>query len=448
MKNRLFNFLTWLKVDQKLEIHIPEAFTPERPALNFHHQSFDTCIDEHHLASSLPVPTGDKPSLQNGPDVFISLGVPPATPMCLDDYLQSDRPQLTLHVVSFHDATLVSICWPHICADAMGLRDVVHAWSLMLAGREAEIPPMLSSCEDPMAKVGVDPSFISRHALEEQRLTGLWLFLWGIRFIIDMLWLGKMETRTIFLPRRTVRSLHREATGCLAARYEADTTSTDKRMPFLSEGDVLAAWMTCKASSVLPQSSTRTVGVYSAFDLRGRLVSTFPMKKGQGAYVQNAVFPFTTNIQARDVIARPDALGFVAHAIRRSLTTLTTEPQIHAFARLARASLEETQLPPLFGDTSSFLITCSNWTKTGIFESFDLGPAVLPQASTSACRAASTLKGRPVYYHVQGVSPNNMLARNTVFLIGMPNGDYWLNACFSPKVWREIEADFSMLSQQ
>jgi hypothetical protein len=76
--------------------------------------------------------------------VFRELGVPPNAPVCLDDYLTSDLPQMTLNVVSFTDATLVSLCWPHIAADAMSLRDVATAWNLVLAGLQSEITPMLS----------------------------------------------------------------------------------------------------------------------------------------------------------------------------------------------------------------------------------------------------------------------------------------------------------------
>lgn len=432
-----------------MEIHIPEEFTAERPALNFYHHSFDINIDEHGLGSTLPAPTGDIPSVQKSPADFIKFGVPCGAPTCLEDYLESDLPQLTLYIVSFNDTTLVSICWPHICADAVGLSDIGRAWSLMLAGRGDEIPPMLSFDQDPMAKVGVEPQFADRHVLESLQLKGVWLFLWGIRFILDMIWWRQLEMRTIFLPRRVVQSLHRKAMEPNTTRAFEAANSHQQEAPFLTEGDVLAAWMTCNAASVLPRSSTRTVGVSNAFDLRARLGSIFPAKKSEGAYVQNAVFPFTTNIPARNFI-RQNALQFVAQSIRHNLNVLTTEAQIHAFARLSRASLPDTQLPPVFGDTSLFLVTCSNWTKAGIFDALDFKAAALPQNPMDSPKTAQrsevrTLSGKPIYFHVQGVSPNNMLARNMAFFFGMPNGDYWVNGCFPPEVWTRINADLSAL---
>ena len=50
----------------------------------------------------------------------------------LDDYLDADAPQLRLHIVSFNDKILVSLYWPHTLMDAMGKRELLDAWTLML----------------------------------------------------------------------------------------------------------------------------------------------------------------------------------------------------------------------------------------------------------------------------------------------------------------------------
>lgn len=388
--------------------------------------------------------------------MFRQLGVPQNAPLCLDDYLTSDLPQLTLNVVSFTDATLVSLCWPHIAADAMSLRDLATAWSLVLAGRQSEIPPMLSSSDDPMAPAGKDPLFLETHILEEQQVKGWWLLLWGLRFVFDLLWWRKMETRTVFLPRKVVKQLRSNILASLAEKTEKDisTEVTEEQAPFVSEGDVVTAWISLiVASALLPSKSSRTVGISNAFDLRPRLPSIFPAKENEGSYVQNAVFPCWTNIPACDLIGKTDALEAAALKIRHSINTQTTEPQIHALARLTRISLEQTHLPPMFGDTSSFLITASNWSKARLFEVVDFGPAVQIvskyQGSTlimknksiggntgSACQA---VKSNPAYYCVDNVSPNNMLDRNAFFFAGTPNGDYWVNGCFPIAVWKAME---------
>ncbi|KAK1764025.1 hypothetical protein QBC33DRAFT_458388, partial [Phialemonium atrogriseum] len=259
--------------------------------------------------------------------------------------------------------------------------------------------------------------------------------------VLDMFWWRRMETRTVFLPRRTVRDLRVEAMASLAA--DADAAARDGPTPFVSEGDVLTAWMISMAASVLPLSSSRTVGISSAFGFRGRLTSMFLAREGEGANVQNAVLPFFTNPPASDLIARDNALEFAARPIRRNIETQATEAQIRAFARLARVSLVETELLPFFGDTSFFLVNCSDWTKVRFFEVLDFGPAVLSRRSANSNAALSHSWYNPVYYHVQGVSPNDMLARNSFFLVGTPNGDYWITGCFPPEVWRKVEVAVS-----
>ncbi|KAJ5554677.1 hypothetical protein N7513_004636 [Penicillium frequentans] len=455
-----------LNTEQRLEIQLPQVFTPDRPAVNFNHEEFHVSIDEHQLASKLPAPTPDVLSVQSGPSDFRKLAVPSSAPGCLDDYLASDQPQLTLKVVSFTDATLVSLHWPHITADAMSLRDLAVAWSLVLAGRESEIPPMLSSGDDPMATLGKDPRFLETHILDDYQVKGWRFFIWGLRFLFDLLWWRKMETRTVFLPRRVVSQLRDDALTSLRENVESDV-KTESPVSFISEGDVVTAWMSLiAASALLPLKSPRTVGISNAFDLRSRLPSLFPVKQEEGSYVQNAVFPCWTNIKAGELIGKNDALGVAALEIRKSIETQTTEAQVHALARLTRVSLAKTGLPPMFGDTSSFLITASNWSKARLFEMVDFAPALQSHSAWKDQQCTFTkdsendspkigsdsqfVKCNPVYYHVDNVSPNNMLARNAFFFACTPNGDYWVNGCFPIAVWKAIEGGLSdsfLLSQ-
>lgn len=445
------------QASQKLEIHIPRTFTTDRPAINFVHDEYHVSINEHSLASGLPECTS-VPSLFNGPSHFRALSVPHNAPVSLNDYLTSDSPQLTLYIVSFTDATIISLVWPHIASDAMGLRDLASAWSLVLAGRESEVLPMLSSDEDPMLNAGSNSSFAESHALEKTQVKGLWLFLWGIRFVLDLLWWPRMESKTIFLPHDTVKELRNDALNSIVDGSKDDGISVGEHLPFISDGDAVTAWVSSMAvSTLLPASSPRTVGIANAFDIRSRAPSMFSVKPDQGVYIQNAVLPCWANIAAQH-LAEKSGMGVAALAIRRSIELQTSEAQIHALARLTRLSLTETGIPPLFGDTSSFLLTASNWSKASIYEVFDLAPAVTsshdvlqsseltkqsiwveaPNSSIGQAR-----KGKPVYYHVHGVSSNNMLERNAFFMSATPSGDYWINGSFPSAVWKAVESKLS-----
>lgn len=110
----------------KLEYHVPAAFDRDRrPAVAYHHQRFDTSIREHPVAAALPPfaeaaqGADDVPQPVPGdPDRFLSLMRQDGDPTELEDYLYSDRPLLGLHVVSFDDATLLTLSWSHVVLDA------------------------------------------------------------------------------------------------------------------------------------------------------------------------------------------------------------------------------------------------------------------------------------------------------------------------------------------
>ncbi|KAF4969491.1 hypothetical protein FSARC_3277 [Fusarium sarcochroum] len=408
----------------KLEIHVPETFTPERPALGFHHDVFD--------------PTPGRLSLQANGSNFAPLGVPPGTPLTIEDYVTSDHPQLTLHVVSFTDATLVSICWPHIAVDAMSLRDLGVAWSLVLAGRESEIPPMLSAGEDPMARAGYDPAFTKPHILEGQLIKGCRTWLFAASYIFELLRWRRMEGRAVFLPRKNVQKLREQALASL--------TTTSSPPPFISEGDVVAAWLTVMvASAVFPQGTNKSFRVGNAYDLRGRAPSLFP--DDNGSYVQNAVFPIWVTVDAQSMNS-DSALGAVALAVRNGIVQQTTEATIHAQARLTREALEYCGIPPMYGDASAFTCHFTNWSKANFFEALNFEPAIIsnssnrndPKSSGKDDKWEPTARGHPVYYHTIGISPSNMLARNSSIVSRTPNGDYWINGIYPPEVWKLIES--------
>ncbi|CAG1997444.1 unnamed protein product [Fusarium graminearum] len=424
----------------KLEIHIPKTFSSQRPAFGFHHTTFDTSIDEHPLASRLPKPTPEKPSIHNQHSDFNTFEVPPDTPLCLDDYLKSDHPQLTLHIVSFTDATLVSICWPHIAVDGISLAHIGHAWSISLAGRVSEIPSMLSANDDPMANAGRDSSCTEQHPLEKQQITGWRMYLFAFYYVLDLLWWRTIETKVLFLPKTFVKDLRDQALSSL---------SKERPAPFVSESDAIVAWLTVAVTSTLfPSGSNRSVTIGNAYDLRGRAPSLFPVSNGKGAYIQNAVFPCWAIVPAKKVHNRDeDTLGSIALAVRRSIQEQTTEASIHAQARLTRDSLEVSGIPPMFGDVNQFTIHFAS-VRADLAESLDFRPAIKSvfrsserQNPTKSVWAASP--GHPVYYHIKCISPNNILARNYSLITKTSTGDYWINGNCPPEVWKLMESMIS-----
>jgi hypothetical protein len=54
-------------------------------------------------------------------------------PSRFEGWLQSDRPQLSIHIILFKDAILLTITFLHTLMDAMGLADLLQAWTAVLS---------------------------------------------------------------------------------------------------------------------------------------------------------------------------------------------------------------------------------------------------------------------------------------------------------------------------
>jgi hypothetical protein len=161
----------------KLEIHVPSEFDSTRPSVRFHHIHFETSIKAHRLASRLPQPTAT-PSIQAGADVFHGLKARDDIPVTLQDYLCTEDPPLELHVFTFADATVVTLNFPHLFTDAVGLSKLIENWCNILAGRPPdEVDGFPES--DPLDSVGYEDS-VEEHQAEENVLSKYKLAGWSM----------------------------------------------------------------------------------------------------------------------------------------------------------------------------------------------------------------------------------------------------------------------------
>ncbi|GJC80483.1 hypothetical protein ColLi_03321 [Colletotrichum liriopes] len=134
-------------------------------------------------------------------------------------------------------------------------------------------------------------------------MAGWSLVTFGLRYAFDMMRNPVVETRTIFLSQRAVAELRKQA--------EMDMTSSgDGKPPFVSGGDILAAWTTRAVASSLPQP--RPVTVLHALNTRFRLPS---LMEATGVFIQNmavAAYTFLSADAARGPLGRsrwkPDAI--------------------------------------------------------------------------------------------------------------------------------------------
>ncbi|ORY59544.1 uncharacterized protein BCR38DRAFT_412555 [Pseudomassariella vexata] len=414
-----------LNDQQILEYHVPETFNESRSAFSFTHEKHDMHIAEHPIASHLPLPT-QEPSVTADPYRFHDLMRRPDGPKKLADYLNSDEPQLGVHIVSFDDATLVSISWPHTLFDAGGLKGLLDAWSLVLRGRPDEVLPTHSIESDPLAELG-------RNATEPCKVADRQLGQWGMmsfgsRYVLDVLWHG-VETRMVCVPGVFIRKLREAAIQELKAEMSEGNEQT-----FLSESDILCAWWTRLAVSHLPPSGT-TVTVSNTYDLRGIMAKE--MLPADKVYLANACTALPVLLSVKDIAGKP--LSFVASAIRRSIRELGTREQVEAMAATVRDTFPKTGHYPIFGDASMHLINCSNWTKGRIFET-DFSSAIVPAIGSKFPH--SEKQGTPSYTQVCGCFSLELL--NGVTIMGKDlDGNFWLSGTLRKGLWAGIEQSLS-----
>ncbi|KAL5333779.1 hypothetical protein BJX70DRAFT_403192 [Aspergillus crustosus] len=192
---------------------------------------------EHPLASKLPRAT-ERPAVVADPNDFDDLTSDPDTPKTLEDYLARDVPQTSLHVVSFTDSTLISISLPHTLTDGTGGALIYRCWSLVLQGREDEIPAFHGYDSDPLATFGQTAS--EPYMYQPLLLTG-----WR---------------KIVCIPGPYLAGLRKKAIEEIRA-----TPGNEKGS--VGDNDVITAWFTRLTVGHFPHNSTMTVRIMNAFAL-------------------------------------------------------------------------------------------------------------------------------------------------------------------------------------
>jgi hypothetical protein len=203
----------------------------------------------HPIACRIPKPSA-KPTILGIAEDLGMLFNERDCPTKLDDYLYQDRSVFGIHIVSFRDATILIIHGNHCAMDGFGRRAVIDAWILMLKGKEDDI---LSPCdyhEDPLSELGTDTS--ASHKLSARKLSTFGLIGWALNNIVDLA-IRRSETRLMCLPAGFVEKIR------TAALHELLNTHIGSEKPFVSDGDVIVAWLAKLGVYHLPPASNRNV---------------------------------------------------------------------------------------------------------------------------------------------------------------------------------------------
>ncbi|CAM1509649.1 Fc.00g033880.m01.CDS01 [Cosmosporella sp. VM-42] len=415
-------------IDGKLEVHIPRPFTKERPPLHFTKDHYDVRMSEHSSACRLPRASG-KIATYPGPRAFNSLALGPGAPRKFEDFVSSDLPQFSLHITTFTDSTLVSLCHSHMTADLLGLATVVNAWSLILAGRIGDVPPFVGFRADGMEGLW-DPPTEESHVLSGKELAGWRLAYWGLWSLYESRRFP-LESRVLCIPKSIMRGIMVKAKSQVAFKTGINKTSAGNE-PFFTEGDVLAAISIRMMAQNQHRGSTRNIMTMMALDPRTRAKSAF---RQDAAYVQNSPTAVFINCRANEALDM--SLGELALLVRETIMTQATEEQVKAYTALSVVSMKESNMNVLFGDKDMAFQLSSNWLKANLFEKMDFSPAIVKDAPESAL---GRKRGHPTYYH--SADPESIGSPLLIPLCVVMGMDYdsniWLSWVLPQHAWPKL----------
>ncbi|KAK9799875.1 putative LysR family regulatory protein [Seiridium cardinale] len=403
----------------KLVLRVPENYDSQRPAFAWSEERLYAGTSQFQPVSRLPT-TGvmssaaQRPVVFDASDTIAEFAWPRNLPRSLDDFIGSDRPLVTIHLTAYTDATLLSIGWPHIMSDIMGLKNLMDAWALILAGKPDCVAPLCP--EDPMKDLGRPPcvplaprlAAMKGNALPKGQLPrqvderhSLWAFfgyimiqLWSL---VASLWgprtTGHSEAAffTVRLPSQGVEMVRQRAMAEIAGDHGTEEhldPMTDEAKPrlhkkqnFLSTGDIITAWCASVAALRFKRRSPANLVIGNLYSIRKRLPTLFD--EASYSYVQNAQFATWTAASAG--LAFPDGITKVglpgisrlASQLRLSIVEQTTPDHVEAYAAEERKAMDSSG-----GNTAGYvgpgnmMVLMTNWTAANFYR-VDFSAAVI-----------------------------------------------------------------------
>ncbi|OAA52147.1 carbohydrate esterase family 9 protein [Cordyceps fumosorosea ARSEF 2679] len=411
------------------ELRVPARFTPQHPDFTFTHQTYAADLASHPLGKLYPSATKDA-STQPIDVAIKPLLVPHEFPTSFDEMVKQQWPQLTLSVSSFNDATILSLLLPHTAMDASAITSLLENWSLVMAGAEGKVESVYGRSEDPLRVLDSDTETMEPHILDNKRMK--WLQV--IAFVARFVWRKKMwpaaETRVIYLPEDVLDALKSRTTG------EAQIAAPQPDA-FISEGDVLAAWLTRATVSATRRKMPATM--LDVVNIRNRISA---LGGRDEIFLQNMLGIVFTPLSVEDT---QGSVGKIALLHRRAITEQLSEQQATRHLRRMRRAIRKAplSLPPVFyGRSSAVCLVSNNVSKSGYVAAVDFSPAV-----SGASMERQNPPGTPVFGITMPAEMSHMMGFNSVW--GKDNqGGFWLSATMCRTGWDILDKDIAELSKR
>lgn len=390
-------------------------------------------IGSHSLAAQIPQ-AADTAKIFLSPEEFTPLVRSEDAPRKLDDWIYSDIPQLSIHAVSFDDATILTVTFPHTLADVMGIGIFIKAWSATVRGDMAAVPTLEGFESNPLTELG-QRTPAERYVYFDRVLHKGQLLMFVARRLLDSWWYPQEERRTISLPSQCVKRMREKAIEEL--EKSSDHMCAESK-PFLSESDIMLAWWARTIYIVLGLLPSQRILLNNAFNLRTSLHDSF--SSPGNAYIGNCVCMSPTFLQGCHLADEP--LSKIAWRIRQSVALQQKPEQVEAITALLKQTMENSGYLALIGEPGMLLLSSSNWHKAGMYEA-DFSSAVTKSGKDLNDRPNAL--GKP--WHVNGVLHSDLSFRNTFAVTGRDaGGNWWLNGVLRTDVWALVEAELQKLN--
>lgn len=361
----------------------------------------------------------------------------PTTPQTFDDWIYHDIPQLSIHIVTFHDATIITLTLLHTLTDMMGLMGFYVAWLAAIHGEEEKIPRYIGyKDKDPLESLQRGQQEPPKYILSDRIIKGWGLFKFIVRNMFERFWYPDASLRFFSLPAKFVDNLASSARNELT--LSARENREDPSKVFVSDSDVLCTWWTRLIVKSHSTSATRTVSLMNYFDSRDILSRMGLLPGRNAAFLANGAYFAPCLIPAGRLTGTTYSLGLLANQVRNTLKIHRTEEQLQALDAAFRQSKAKTGRLPLFGDGDMLLCPWTNCHRGRLFQ-MDFSPAVISPPEEPE---KLPTRGRPVFINCTGMD-SRWASRNASAILGQAaSGDWWMSSRLRRDVWEKIEKEF------
>ncbi|KAB8206561.1 hypothetical protein BDV34DRAFT_224303 [Aspergillus parasiticus] len=419
----------------RLQIHVPPAFTEDQPAITYTHICLtEMKISDHPVAKLLPTRTG-APSIQPLPESaeFRTLQVRKDFPTSLDALIKADLPQMSLHIHSFQDATVVGLAWPHTLMDGAGRAALMRSWSLVMADQVEKVPLVAGARHDVLSDLPLVDSNQDEFLISKRRLRNIRLARFLCRWGWDKLTGPAKVSRAMYLPKVKYDMLVNSIKGKVS-QLEADV---NKKL-YISEADALTAWITQQVALLEP--SPRPVTIMNLINCRYRLKQLLHL---DGVYLQNMVLMSYTLLSAREARG---AVAPLALSHREQTTQQTTVPRVVSFLQWFRSHIDNSRHTiPFCGEPDSVIVFSNSLTKAELIKVTDFAPVMLCVGEGDQTR--SNPHGTMVNFFFKDA--NEPIPHvNALSILGKDHsGGTWFSGHLSLQVWEVLEQQVKLLGE-